>query len=161
MLKEFYQQITLRISILRKSLFQGLLTSFALYISALGSNIALRAGKSAQPDNCPDLGMPSFETWHIPLALGKRLWVLAAGIFLCSSAIPVIRLRSLMFNVFYRLCHPGPGVLSTVSIGQHAAWLRRLILLLLVHRPAAICLHRKLDQTGHRVKTITGNRRVR
>ena len=134
-LKEFYQQITLRISILMKSLFQGLLTSFALYISALGSNIALRAGKSAQPDSCPDLGMPSFETWHIPLALGKRLWVPAAGyLLMLISRSPVIQLAgSLMFNVFYAVyAIQGLAVLShRFHQGSMRAWLRRLILLLL------------------------------
>ncbi len=134
-LKEFYQQITLRISILMKSLFQGLLTSFALYISAPSSPTSPCAGKSAQPDSCPDLGMPCFETWHIPLALGKRLWVLAAGyLLMLISRSPVIQLAgSLMFNVFYAVyAIQGLAVLShRFHQGSMRAWLRRLILLLL------------------------------
>ena len=134
-LDEFYKQISFRVESLLQSVFQGLLTSFGIYIAALGSYLALRLGGTSLPDSCPNLGMPPFQLWHISKPLGNKLWVLAAGyLLMLIGSSPVIQLAgALMFNVFYAIyVIQGMAVFDfRLSQGHMRPWLRYLILLLL------------------------------
>ena len=135
-LQEFYKQIDYRLEGLLQTQFQGMLTSFGIYLAALGSYWALRIAQGAKPDGCPALkGMPPFREWYIPRALGSRLWVLAAGYLLMFlNAPPVVQLAgSLMFNVFYAVyVLQGMAVIDhRLSLGALNPWLKRMLLLLL------------------------------
>jgi hypothetical protein len=134
-LQEFYKQITVRIQGLLQSVFQGLLTSFGIYMAALGSYMAIGLAKTALPDPAPDLGMPPFQDWYIPKAIGQKLWVLAAGyLLMLLGTMPVMQLAGgLMFNVFYALyVLQGLAVIDhRLSLGSLNPWLKRLLLVLL------------------------------
>jgi hypothetical protein len=135
-LEEFYKQISFRLKIMLQSVFQGLLTSFAIYMAGLGSYLALRLGSSVSlPDPCPTLDMLPFHQWHLPKEIGKQLWILGAGYLLMTfSASHVVQLMgSLMFNVFYAVyAMQGLSVFSfRLRLGGMRPWLRYLLLFLL------------------------------
>lgn len=134
-LEEFYKQIAFRIEGLLQSVFQGLLTSFGIFMAAIGSYIAISLGKTALPDPCPDLGMPPFSSWYIPRAIGQKLWMLAAGyLLMLLGTLPVLQLAGgLMFNVFYAVyALQGLALIDhRLSQGRLNPWLKRLLLALL------------------------------
>ncbi|MDD4080017.1 MAG: DUF2232 domain-containing protein [Eubacteriales bacterium] len=134
-LEEFYKQLAYRIETLLQSLFHGMLTSLGIYIAAIGSYAALRLGKTAQPDSCPDLGMPNFENWHIPRPIGMKLWVLAAGYLLMvlGTSVVIQLAGSLMFNVFFAIYTvQGLAVIDhRLSHTRLNRWLRRALLIVL------------------------------
>lgn len=134
-LQEFFKQIAFRVEGFLQSVFQGLITSYGIYLAALGSYLAIRLGKSARPHSCPDLEMPPFSLWYIPRAIGKKLWVLAAGyLLMLLGTDPVLQLAGgLMFNVFYALyVLQGLALLDhRLSRGRLGPWLKLLALGLL------------------------------
>jgi len=134
-LEEFYKQIAFRLETLLQSIFQGMLTSLGIYMTAIGGYAALRLGQSAQPDGCPNLGLPDFAKWYIPRPIGKKLWVLAAGylLMLLDFNVVVQLAGSLMFNVFYAVyALQGLAVLDhRLSQGRLKRGLRRVLLLLI------------------------------
>lgn len=134
-LEEFYKQLAYRIDTLLQSLFHAMLTSFGIYMAAIGSYASLRLGKTAQPDSCPDLGMPNFENWFIPRAIGRKLWGLAAGYLLMVlvNSLVIQLAGSLMFNVFYAVyAIQGLAVIDhRLSRTRINRWPRRTLLIFL------------------------------
>ncbi len=143
-LEEFYKQISFRLTAMLQSVFQGLLTSFAIYMTGLGTYLALKLGSASSPDACPVLGMPPFQNWHIPREAGKKLWILAAGYLLMMFATSQVAqlMGALMFNVFYAIyVMQGLAVFSfRLRLGTMRPWLRHLLLFLLftILQPALV-----------------------
>ena len=102
-ISEFYKQLRFRIGALASSFVPGLLTTYAIYLSTLGVGFALQRGIKYKAS--PHLGMPPFSLWHFPRAVGKQLWILAAGYLLALLAKqPTLQLTGqMMYNVFFSL----------------------------------------------------------
>lgn len=143
-LAEFIKQLRSRISDLTASLMPGLLTTFTITISTLGSGFAVTLGKRRA--SCPDLGMPAFSRWHLPRTVGRRMWVLAAGYLLAAfSGNRVLQVAGqMMYNVFFALfAIQGLSVVDFKMKSRGRKPALRLILLLLLYfllSPAALLI---------------------
>lgn len=102
-LNEFYKQIKLRVSTLASGFIPGLMTTYAVSMSSLGTGFSVYLGK--KQSSFPKIGMLSFSQWHIPKKWGGRLWVLALGYLLAMMTTnQVLSLAGqMMYNVFFSL----------------------------------------------------------
>jgi hypothetical protein len=143
-LAEFIKQLRSRIISLTSSLMPGLLTTFTISLSALGTGFAITLGLMRA--SCPDLGMPPFSRWHLPRTVGRRMWVLAAGYLLAafSNSMVLQVAGQMMYNVFFALfAIQGLAIVDFKLKARGRKPAIRLILLLLLYfllSPAALLI---------------------
>lgn len=150
-LSEFYKQISFRLSILAKSFIPGLMTTYSIVLSLLGTGFSIYLGR--KQSNYPLCDMPPFSYWFIPRKWGKHLWGLAFGyLFAFLTDNPVLKLAGqMMYNVFICLfAVQGLSVLNyRMSKKKWRPFLRILLLvLLLVSLPPIPVIFGIIDQSS-------------
>lgn len=138
-LSEFYKQISLRVTSLAAGFVPGLMTTFAVTLSALGTGFSLYLAR--RQADIAQLAMPPFSQWHIPRKWGTRLWVLALGYLLALfTQNPVLSLTGqMMYNVFFSLyAIQGLAVLDYRMKARNWRPMLRMIALLLLLLTLAI-----------------------
>lgn len=163
-LEEFYRQAQARIDLWLRSLLPTLISNYSVSYGVMGVYLSLRLGgrharslvtrgQVDQPaeDICPQLGLPPFALWHLPIMPGRALMVLAAVSFLLrlSGGVTLSLAGHMMYNVASSfLVIQGLSVLEYLQRkrGVRCGFSRVLMVLLFVLLPTAMLILGVFDQ---------------